>query len=51
LAIKERYNPRLQRRNMPMRYWQFLVETHPQEYLFKDINRQILPVGASKNKL
>jgi len=27
LAIKERYNPNLQRKNMPMRYWKFLTET------------------------
>ncbi len=50
LAIKERCNPSLQRRNMPMRYWQFLTETHPREYLFKDINRQILPVGHQRIK-
>lgn len=28
IAIRNRINPKLQKRNMPMRYWRFLVEKH-----------------------
>lgn len=31
LSIKERHNPLLQKKNMPMRYWQFLTETHAEK--------------------
>lgn len=31
IAIKNRINPKLQKRNMPMRYWQYLVEKTEEE--------------------
>ena len=30
LSIKQRFNPQLQKKNMPMRYWRFLTEKNPQ---------------------